>query len=509
MHDASLTRRTAAGLTWTGLSVVAHALLSLLILAVLSRLVAPEAFGLLAVALTCVMLADALAARTIGAAIVRLPTLTDRHVGAAIALSTAAGVILATAFWALAPRLGPFLGDPEAPSVLRALSAVFVIAGLATVPQALLRRRLRFRELAAADLLSQALGYGLVAIAMALLGFGVWALVWGTVMRHGVHALAVFASRPGLGAPALAGREAGELLRTGAGFSCLAFFAAVAARGSHLIIAGWLGVAALGHYTRAAQLAYLSGAFGTVLGRVLIPAMAQRRQRTGGLRAVYLHGIEILWLLMLPACLAMAICAPEIVATVLGSPWDAAVPVLRILAPAAAFGICNALNAATAPALAALPSVMWRQGVGAGLLLAGVWAGSRWGLAGVATAVVGARAAAYLLGTQLSLSVLGLPWRRLLRCHAPGLWAGAWTAPALLATAALVREAGLPAPAALAAELLAGGAAAAAATWCAPRFAHLASVHWGLATLPFDDLGRPGRGLRFALARLAHRQGAR
>ena len=197
MHDASLTRRTAVGLTWTGLSVAAHALLSLLILAVLSRLLAPEAFGLLAVALVCVTLAGAFATQAIGAAIVRLPALTDRHVGAAIALSTTAGVILAAAFWGLAPLLGHFLGEPAAMPVLQALSAVFVIAGLATVPEALLRRRLRFRELAAADLLSQAIGYGLVAITMALLGCGIWALVCGTVMRHGVYAVAVFASRPG------------------------------------------------------------------------------------------------------------------------------------------------------------------------------------------------------------------------------------------------------------------------------------------------------------------------
>ena len=90
-----------------------------------------------------------------------------------------------------------------------------------------------------------------------------------------------------------------------------------------------------------------------------------------------------------------------------------------------------------------------------------------------------ARAAAYLLRTQLSLCVLGLPWRRLLRCHVPALWASAWTAPVLLATSVLVRETGLPAAAALSVELLAAGTAAAAATWCAPRFAHLASIHWG------------------------------
>ena len=75
--------------------------------------------------------------------------------------------------WRGSGRLGQFLGEPGAPSVLSALPAGFVIAGVATVPQALLRRRPRFRELGGADLLSQALGYGLVTIAMALLGFGV------------------------------------------------------------------------------------------------------------------------------------------------------------------------------------------------------------------------------------------------------------------------------------------------------------------------------------------------
>ena len=112
---------TAAELTWTDLSVAARTSLSLLVLAVLSRLLAPEAFGLLAVPLTCVTLADALAAQAIGTAIIRLPALTNRHVGAAIALSTTAGVILAAAFWRLAPLLGQFLGQPGAPPHKRQL----------------------------------------------------------------------------------------------------------------------------------------------------------------------------------------------------------------------------------------------------------------------------------------------------------------------------------------------------------------------------------------------------
>ena len=47
--------------------------------------------------------------------------------------------------------------------------------------------------------------------------------------------------------------------------------------------------------------------------------------------------MEVTSLLAVCASVPMALCAPEIVAVLLGPQWDAAVPVLRILAAGAAF----------------------------------------------------------------------------------------------------------------------------------------------------------------------------
>ena len=498
----SLTRRTAHALRRSALSVVLEAPLSLAILAVLSRLLTPRDFGVFGIALIFVGAIGVTGRLGIGPAIVQRPGLTERHVATGFVLSAALGVVLTAATWFASPAVAPFFADPEAPAILGALSAVFVITGLGEVSQHLLRRRLRFGRLMAATLLSQAAGYGPVAIGLALHGFGAWSLVGGLLARQTLFTAAVVASRPPPLRPALSRRAAAELLQFGAGFSVSALMAAVAAQGARFAIASGLGAASLGHYTRAGGVAAAPNHLGNILLRVLFPAMAERQQRVDRLRPVYLHGMEVTSLLAVCASVPMALCAPEIVAVLLGPQWDAAVPVLRILAAGAAFQACNAVDVTAIRALGAVYREAWRRALFALLMVAGVWLGARWGLAGAAAAIVAARIVLHLLLTQLALTLLGLGWRRLLRCHAPALWAAAWAAAALWAATGLAGLAAPPAAVTLAIGLAAGAAAAAAAVRAAPALARPRSVPWLLARLPFAELGATGRLLRVMLERL-------
>ena len=108
----------------------------------------------------------------------------------------------------------------------------------------------------------------------------------------------------------------------------------------------------------------------------------------------------------------------------------------------------------------------------------------------------------HLLLTHLALALLGLRWRRLLRCHAPALWAAGCSAAALWAASGLAERAALPAAATLAIGLAAWSAAAAAAVYAAPAFVRPRSVPWLLDRLPFAELGTTGRLLRVILERL-------
>ncbi len=501
----ALTSRTLAGLQWAFLGAGARTLLSLGIVMALSRLLTPEDFGRMAIALVFLALAETAGRRSIGPAIMQRLELTEGHVATGLTLALAIGVVLTAVLLAMAPLVGAVTGDAGVVPVLEVLAGAAMLSALGVTSEHLLRRDLRFREVMAASILSQAVGHGLVALALALLDHGVWALVWGLLARHGVFALAVVAFRPPPRRLRLCRREAAELLRTGGGFSAIALLNAAARHGVNLLVARALGPAALGLYTRASRLALAPAIPTPVLRSVLMPAMASRQDRRERIASVHQNGLEIYFLAAFPASLMVAVAAPEIVAFVLGGQWQGAVPAVRVLALAGAFRACDALHLSVVRAMGAVWRESWRRGSCLVVLAAGAWLGSRWGLAGVAAAVAAAWLVLHLLVAQLALSLLRIGWRRYGRRLVPALWAALWATPALWLAAALARDASLGAAAALAVELTAWGAAGGAAVYLAPAFARPAFPHWVLAQFRFDEMGRAGSVARAVLRHLARR----
>ena len=370
-EDAGLTLRTLSGFKWALLTSGGQALLSLAIVMTLSRLLAPQDFGMLAIALVFFALAETAGRSGLGPALVQRHDLTERHIATALTLAVGVAVALAAALWVLAPLLCSLVGEPQAAPVLKTLSFATALSGAGLVSQHLLHRRLRFGALMTAAILSQAVGTGLVAIALALMDWGVGALVWGVVARHAVFSATVILLEPVRPRLFAGRREIADLLGTGAGFSAIAVFNFLANRGLNIVIARTLGAAALGLYTRAGALAVVSARLGPVMTQVLLPAMARRQHRIERLRAVHRGGIEMLSLAALPASLMIAVAAPEIVAVVLGPRWEAAAPVLRILALASVLQAFGALHVPVIRALGAVYRETWRRAVYFVLLMAG------------------------------------------------------------------------------------------------------------------------------------------
>ena len=499
-HATSLGARALRGVGWSWLTLVVRALLSLLVLAILSRLLTPRDFGLIGMAWVLMELATRFGQTGIGHALIQRGDLTARHVETGFTLSLALGGAMTATVWLLAPLFGRFFDEPMVTRPLQALAIAFVIAGAGVVPGHLLRRNLRFKPLMVADLLAYSVGYGLTATVLAFRGFGVWAFVWGELVRVLVHTGTVILYSPPRLRLRLAAREAADLVFRGAGLSFVQVFDFIVRMGGYFIVGRWLGVTSLGYYTRADRLASLPFQYaGGSLFEVAFPAMAQRQRQVDRLRTVYLHGAEMLSLAMLPMGVMMLVGAPEIVAAVLGGQWDATVSVLQILALAVPFQTCGILNVAAVRASGAVIGETWRQAAHAVLVVLGAWLGSRWGLVGVAVAIVGAQIIAYLLMAQAALPLLGLRWRHLLRCHLPALWTGAWTALALWLAAEGLRALEWPAVLALAVEIVVWGVAVVTAVYHAPSFVRPLSISWALAHLPFEALGAPGRHMRSVL----------
>ena len=506
--EQRLSARTLSGLGWSYLATFIKALLSLLVLALLARLLTPAEFGLFGIVWIFLTMGGRFGQSLVGPAIIQRSELTERHIRTGFTLSLTTGSAITVLVWLLAPFVGALFNEPMVIPVLQVLSILFIINGVGSVPAHLLRRELRFREWMVADVVAYAAGYGLTAVLLAYQGYGVWSLVWGEMVHRVVQTVIVLCYTRVRLYPRWSRREAAALLSTGAGFSLAGFFEFISRQGSHFVIGRWLGATALGYYTRADKLILAPKNYVSQnLLQVLFPAMARRQHGTERLTTVYLHGLEILSLLALSLSAMLFLAAPEIVLVILGEQWEPVIVLLRILALALLFQMCDVLNQACISAVGAVYRLAWRRGVHAVLVIVGAWYASRWSLEHVVAVVVGAQVVAYLLLTQLSVSLLKAGWRPLLRCCPPVLWVGACTVVALWLTTGLVRALALPHLPALVIEILVWLATLIAAIYHAPSPVRPASLKWACANVPLEALGPPGHYLRMGLKWLVRERG--
>lgn len=457
------------GIGWTLGATIGQVLVSIGVLAVLARLLSPRDFGIVGAAQSVNLLAQLFADLGTAPGLVQRPELRRQHQQSALLVSLLIGAVMTALVAATAPWAAAFFGLPELGAVLPALSATFLLAALAAVPTALLRRQLRFRALAGVQVAGQLLGYAPVAIGLALLGAGVWALVAALLLQTALSTALLLWLGPRLPRPRWCRQELRELLAFGSGYSLARVANHVATQGDAWIVGGWLGGPALGLWQRALQLLYAPvNLLGTAADKVAFPLLAGLQDDRERTRASFLHASRLLSAIGLPAAALLFVLAPELVALLLGDGWQDCVLPLRILALGLPFRLAYKIGHALARAHGAVHRTAWRQAVFAALVLGGALLLQGHGLAGVAAAVVAATLVNHALTLDLSLQLLQLPWRAAAKGQLRHLLAAAAVAGPAWAARELLPPA-TPPLLVLAAAALAAAAGAVLLLRCAPR----------------------------------------
>jgi O-antigen/teichoic acid export membrane protein len=459
-------------MVWVAWGSGAVAVLRVVVLVLLTRLLTPADFGIVGAALTVIGFTLTFSLLGVGPALVQRPVLEPRHISTAFFASTGFGLLAGVLVWLLAPAIAAFFRMDGLVPVVRALAVTFPVTGASTVSENLLQRDLRFRLLSNTELLSYGVGYGLVGVVLALLGWGVWALVTAQVMQTVFRAAMMMRAAPPLVHPRPNWASFRELMDYGVGQSAARIAWVLANQADNLIVGRWLGAVALGLYSRAYQLmAVPSGLPGNVLDKVLFPTMARVQDDPRRLASAYLQGTAFVALVTLPAGVVMAVLAPELVAAVFGSRWEGIVPPFQVLALGMMFRTGFRMSDSLSRATGRVYRRAWRQVVYAGLVFLGAWVGRYQGLTGVAVGVLVALFLNYLVMAQLSLSVIQISWLQFVRAQLPALWLTVVVGVVTVVAAAGLRHYGAPPLLGLVVGSVAAGAAAALMIWLAPTYA--------------------------------------
>lgn len=406
----------------------------------LARLLTPEDFGVVAMAMVAVALLEVFTHSGTDLALLRSTEPTREHYDAAWTLEIIQAVGLAIVLWFAAPLVGGHFEDERVTNVIRILSLRALVGGFQNIGVVDFRRELRFGREFQFGVVKK-LATFLVTVAAALLLHNYWALVIGQVLGRVIE---VFVSyRMSAFRPRLSLARVGDIW----GFSkwlILSRFARLLNRQFDRWVVGSIGGAtAMGHY-------YVASDFGSApsdevvlpMSRAAFPVYSRLQDDPVALVDAFRTVLASMTAISFVMGIGMAVVADNFVRVVLGSQWLEAIPLIPWLgAFGALYGVIHTLDAfllATGrERLAALMTV-----ASAILVIPALWWGGKvGGVEGIAAAktltalaFVVALAVAATRRPPLTLQVL---------------WQSVWpalTATAIMAGVVTVLQAGHPAP---------------------------------------------------------------
>jgi len=175
----SLGRQTARALTWGFIDLAGVKLIFLVRLLVLARLLAPEEFGLLAVAMAAITVLMTMSDFGVVPALIQHPVISKQDYDAGWTLGVMRAALATVILLLVAPQVADIFGDSRATPIIRVLACGVILDALASIKTAELNRDLNFRSLAIIHVIN-AIAVTIIAIAMAP-AYGVWALVAGSL----------------------------------------------------------------------------------------------------------------------------------------------------------------------------------------------------------------------------------------------------------------------------------------------------------------------------------------
>jgi O-antigen/teichoic acid export membrane protein len=301
---------------------------------VLAHLVAPAEFGVAAIALGIAAIAPAVAGAGFGVPLVQMRTVDRAHLEAATVLSVATGICLtlATIFVISPLAIEPIFG-PRVAYLLKLASPTFTLAGVGTVPNALLQRKLQFRRLSEIEIVSIAAG-PLTSISLVVATpLRAEAIVLGGVASATVATLATVVSAPRVG---LRWRrsQARDIVSVGVFASLSSATVSLSRNIQYAILGARWPARDVGLFWRAYQLAVdYQAKVGLIATRLAFPLFS----RSGGLDAMrHLRSriLQVQSIVIFPLLTTLIVLAPEVVPLVYGNEWKDAVVPVQVLAVA-------------------------------------------------------------------------------------------------------------------------------------------------------------------------------
>ncbi len=302
-------------------------------LMVLARLLDPKDFGLVGMVTATTGVFSLFKDAGLSMVTIQRPTITNEEVSTLFWLNMLVGLVLGVLSFAMAPILVMFYHEPALFWVTAALATGFVFNAAGVQHSALLQRDMRFGTLSVVEILAQLASTGL-GIGMALADYGYWALVGMAVIQPTISTAILWTTTAWVPGMPHRGVGVGAMVRFGGTATLNGLVMYIAYNLEKVLLGRFWGAEALGMYGRAYQLINIpSENLNAATGGVLFAVLSRLQDDPKRFKNYFLKIYSLILSLSLPATIACALFAEDIIYLVLGPKWKDAVIIFQLLTP--------------------------------------------------------------------------------------------------------------------------------------------------------------------------------
>ena len=298
---------------------------------ILARLLSPSQFGLVGMITIFIAISQTFIESGLSEALIRKQDCDDLDYNTVFYFNLTVGIILFLVLFFLAPAISFFFNEPSLAVLIRVLGLVLIISSLGIVQRAKLTKAIDIKTQTKVSIISN-LSSGILAIALASWGFGVWSLIWRIILSNIFSIILLWIWSKWRPKKIFSKHSFNELFSFGSKLLASGLLNTIFENIYYVVIGKVFSPQMLGYFSRAAAFADLpSTNINSVIQRVTYPVLATIQDDQTQLKSAFRRLIKSTTFISFTLMIGMAVVAKPLILTLIGEKWRPSIPFLQLL----------------------------------------------------------------------------------------------------------------------------------------------------------------------------------
>ncbi len=325
--------------------------MSFLVGLILARLLLPEHYGTIALITVFTGILNVFIDSGMGQALIQKAHADNLDYSSLFYFNIVMSITLYTILFLCAPLIAQFYNDPTMIAPVRAIGVTLLIAGVRNIQQAYVSKNMLFKRFFYTTL-SGTLASAIVGIAMAYMGYGIWALVAQTLVSSAVGTIVLFFTVRWRPQWAFSFQRLKGLFSYGWKLLVSSLFHTIYLDLRQLVIGKLYSSADLAYYNRGNHIPRLVvNNINSSIDSVIFPAMSSAQEDPARVKQMTRRAIQTSSFIMWPLMLTLFVVSEPLVRLLLTEKWLSVVPFMQISCVCYAFQPIHTANLNTIKAM--------------------------------------------------------------------------------------------------------------------------------------------------------------